>query len=1068
MGLNLDNDKEEPLVNSFEAFQASWFNRPSIFRFKPAKVTGEIYAILIGIDRYGYGMLGKEFNGCLNDVHAWQDLLSPSYPIASISSLLDTKATKVAIVEVLKNTMSHLRPQDTLLFAFSGHAHNRDYPHALATYDSIAAQRETYLSETEFRDIIASFESINPFVVMILDTHAGSSGWIDVGNNKHVLLAASASYQLSKEVSGQGLFTTALQTTLESNEEQVSYRKLMRDACVYTKKLSLEQLPQLFGHTTSINQAFLGGSMDQTTYINELLHQTSYQNIETVLKDFNIDDQETEIIRTLGNYSILNGKEKLKVVRISSEMDVQKIPIFRQTYLKKLPYQIEIEDIVLLHTSDNSGLKDGTGTEPIEDNLSILKDAQLIIFILNPALLYDFHQHSSIMGVINYMSHIENKIVCSILWEECDWLAIDLKNYPVFSIKSPLMYSSSGYEVEIEIKTYFSNWKPVREKWAGDLLKEKFYSDDLKYYNPPREIEKKGRKLEYDINLTLNESWSFFNKQLQNSEILVGRYQNQAPADVAAHIYSRGRMKEIEKTWWPIEYYAVDILIFQGKEKSIKKVFISYSKVDSQYFSQAQKFLKNLERENLIEIWHDGLLKPGDSWDDAIRRKLAEADIVIFLVSQTSISSAYVEAEIKLALKNSVDRNTKIIPVLLKNCDWGDSELANFQFLPVNEFGRLTPLNSMVNPEDTWEQLTNVIRDFLDSQEPDYFQRRINKLYNELKIVVHDDLQKLRWGGKANVNGYSLKAKVEKASISNAHYKINISIHSNHQGEYRQVAIFLHNTFSNEINFLKFDSSTVNLEITAYEAFTIGAFIEDGTELELDLMEQSGLPKKFYYKHNFDALWLDSSNSYTGFINTLSKDGITFYQHDSWQEAKNTLLVKEFDFVVSSLSVYDSESILASVRNALNKLNNSVPIVLHSDRNYLNTKQLDPLLRKASLKILLIGNSYRFVNPIIDMIPKNLLNITRLPSFDKVADFLKKNSIDLIVSAIPENQHQQEKIEELNIFNKIRGDTPLVFYSGKRNLDSSLLLLLVNNGLVILNVKIASAIKLVSKIVKEL
>lgn len=449
-----------------------WESLPVNTPTEPPK-EGKICAILVGIDAYGAGMQHKKFGGCVNDVHAWQTFLQAYSSTVEIVSLLDAQATKEAIVQALKNAMSTLSPDDTLLFTFSGHAHNTDFPHALAAYDTVAAQRETYLSETEFKSIISSLYAYNPFVVVILDTHAGSAGWIDTNNEKHILLAATANGEMSMEVDKKGLFTAALQATLEENKQTlISYRKLIREAYRYVKEKQHKQTPQLFGHPKAINQAFLSDNSSQNSYINELLQNSEYQNIEKLLEDFQLDNQEDKFIATLEKYALLKGAEKLKVVRVSSKMSVKQIPIFGQEYIQKLPYVVEIKDIRLFSILSGAGLKDGIA--PLENVLSDLQDAHIIVFILNQALINDFDEHSSIAPVINHLRRFEYKVVCSVLWEDCDRGTTALRDYPVFSLRQPLSKAAFqkynfAPEVEREIEDYYKDWHPVINKWITDL-----------------------------------------------------------------------------------------------------------------------------------------------------------------------------------------------------------------------------------------------------------------------------------------------------------------------------------------------------------------------------------------------------------------------------------------------------------------------------------------------------------------------------------------------------------------------------------------------------------------------
>jgi len=185
------------------------------------------------------------------------------------------------------------------------------------------------------------------------------------------------------------------------------------------------------------------------------------------------------------------------------------------------------------------------------------------------------------------------------------------------------------------------------------------------------------------------------------------------------------------------EYVEKPISIYQNfthkRLKTMKKVFISYSHDDLRYRKDLQTYLVNLERENKIEIWHDGLIDAGIGWNEKIIKKLEESDIIILLISQTFISSKYIhEVEMKKALEQKLEGLSKIVPILVSNCDWNNwnvfldnenifqneeevekGKLNNYQFIPMNEGKqRLEAINRWQYPEDAWTKIIKQIRDY--------------------------------------------------------------------------------------------------------------------------------------------------------------------------------------------------------------------------------------------------------------------------------------------------------------------------------------------------------------------
>lgn len=116
-------------------------------------------------------------------------------------------------------------------------------------------------------------------------------------------------------------------------------------------------------------------------------------------------------------------------------------------------------------------------------------------------------------------------------------------------------------------------------------------------------------------------------------------------------------------------------------------------------------------------------------------------------------------------------------------------------------------------------------------------------------IIYEDDLQKGRWGGLAESNGKKLTATVTKNTWQNL-FDVVITV-SNTDNSALDVpgAIFIHDSYefpNNVIYTTPSSAGTLQLNLIAYEAFTVGVLFADNTQLELDLNEQQGFPPDFY------------------------------------------------------------------------------------------------------------------------------------------------------------------------------------------------------------------------------
>jgi len=113
------------------------------------------------------------------------------------------------------------------------------------------------------------------------------------------------------------------------------------------------------------------------------------------------------------------------------------------------------------------------------------------------------------------------------------------------------------------------------------------------------------------------------------------------------------------------------------------KAFLSYAHADEGWRAKLEPNLILLQRSGLLKIWCDHEIKPGHEWDDEIKGKLEEAELYIFLVSAALLASEYVyKVEIPIALKRMQTNNARLVPLIIRDCNWKKSEFGEFQVLP--------------------------------------------------------------------------------------------------------------------------------------------------------------------------------------------------------------------------------------------------------------------------------------------------------------------------------------------------------------------------------------------------
>jgi Uncharacterized conserved protein len=113
------------------------------------------------------------------------------------------------------------------------------------------------------------------------------------------------------------------------------------------------------------------------------------------------------------------------------------------------------------------------------------------------------------------------------------------------------------------------------------------------------------------------------------------------------------------------------------------RVFWSYSHKDEGLRDELHEHLAGLRRARLIADWHDRKIGAGKVWKEEIDRHLGDADLVLLLVSASFLASDYCWGdEMAKALSRHVKGEARVIPVILRPCDWQDTPIAELQAVP--------------------------------------------------------------------------------------------------------------------------------------------------------------------------------------------------------------------------------------------------------------------------------------------------------------------------------------------------------------------------------------------------
>lgn len=100
-------------------------------------------------------------------------------------------------------------------------------------------------------------------------------------------------------------------------------------------------------------------------------------------------------------------------------------------------------------------------------------------------------------------------------------------------------------------------------------------------------------------------------------------------------------------------------------------VFFSYSHKDEVFRDHLEVHLSALKRQKIIESWHDRKIIAGSAVDETIDQHLDQANVILLLISPDFIASDYCyEREVQRALQRHSQGACRVIPVILRPCDW--------------------------------------------------------------------------------------------------------------------------------------------------------------------------------------------------------------------------------------------------------------------------------------------------------------------------------------------------------------------------------------------------------------
>ncbi|MCI0331939.1 MAG: toll/interleukin-1 receptor domain-containing protein [Planctomycetes bacterium] len=136
-------------------------------------------------------------------------------------------------------------------------------------------------------------------------------------------------------------------------------------------------------------------------------------------------------------------------------------------------------------------------------------------------------------------------------------------------------------------------------------------------------------------------------------------------------------------------------------------VFFSYSHRDEAMRDELEVHLSMLQRQGIIETWHDRRIGAGNEFAGAISERLNTCDIILLLVSPYFLASDYCyDVEMVRAMERHKEGSARVIPVILEPCDWHEAPFGKLLAAPKD--GK--PISKFANMHDGFLDVTKAIR----------------------------------------------------------------------------------------------------------------------------------------------------------------------------------------------------------------------------------------------------------------------------------------------------------------------------------------------------------------------
>jgi len=147
-------------------------------------------------------------------------------------------------------------------------------------------------------------------------------------------------------------------------------------------------------------------------------------------------------------------------------------------------------------------------------------------------------------------------------------------------------------------------------------------------------------------------------------------------------------------------------------EPPIPSIFISYAHADNSFREALETHLEPMNRLGIAMNWSDVQIVPGQEWNEAILGQLRSADVILLLLSPDALASDYIwKTEIPEAMIRHSQGRCRIVPVLLRPCDWTEMPFAKIEMTPKHpQTNKLLAISSWTDRDEAMNTVVEAVK----------------------------------------------------------------------------------------------------------------------------------------------------------------------------------------------------------------------------------------------------------------------------------------------------------------------------------------------------------------------